>query len=496
MHHSTLLALLLANPFAPQHPELLRLLADHAQLLGQLLLAFLAQDTTPQATADLEHDVAQRLRRLGRALLEWTANHIEPADATALPRRLVYQGQTYRRRGCHPHTVATLFGPICVQRYLYEPLEPGERCVHPLHRQLGLVADYATPALAQRLAQYTVSQPQRAVLDTLQRDHDVTCSPATLRKVVGAVAAGLEPHAHAARTDRVLALLTQAQASRGKQRVVLAVGRDGIQVPVVGSPTYHEASTATVTVFDRRGQRVGTVYLGRMPEAQQVTLSQQLTDLLTAVLHRWDKTRPRLAYITDGGWHPSDYFARVLRSMPDPQQPGAVLAWERIVDFYHAAQYVTQLAEALFGATARARAWARQMRQRLKEARGVTRLLQAASWHRGGLRLSAARVEAYRKAYQYLSGHRRWMDYARYRREGLPLGSGITEAGCKVLFTQRLKQSGMKWKAAGGQVIVTLRSLWLSGVWDQVFRVFRAAQTPQSERSNATQDVEQQEKAA
>jgi len=39
-----------------------------------------------------------------------------------------------------------------------------------------------------------------------------------------------------------------------------------------------------VTVFDRRGRRLGTVYLGRMPEANQVTLSQQLTDLLTAVL--------------------------------------------------------------------------------------------------------------------------------------------------------------------------------------------------------------------
>jgi hypothetical protein len=495
MHHSTLCALLLANPFAAQHPELARLLADHAATLGQLLTAFLAQDITPQATADLEHDLTQRLRRLGRDLLEWTTNHSEPADADALPRRLVYQGQTYRRRGCHPHTVGTLFGSICLQRYLYEPLEAGERCLHPLHLRLGIVANYATPALAQRLAQYAVGQPQRAVQDTLQRDHDLTCSPATLRKVTAAVAEGLEPHRLSVQVDRVLALLTQAFASRGKRRVVLAVGRDGIQVPVVGS-SYHEASTATVTAFDRRGRRLGTVYLGRMPEANQRTLSQQLTDLLTGVLQRWDKVRPRLAYITDGGWHPSDYFAHVLRRMPDPHHAGAVLRWERIVDFYHAAQYVTKLAEALFGETACARAWARQMRQRLKEARGTTRLLQAASWHRGGLKLSAAREEEYRKAYGYLARHRQWMDYARYRQEGLPLGSGITEAGCKVLFTQRLKQSGMKWKEPGGQVIVTLRSLWLSGVWQQVFRASHAAQTQTFETSNGPPLVEEPEKAA
>jgi len=391
--------------------------------------------------------------------------------------------------------VGTLFGPICLQRYLYEPLEAGERCLHPLHLQLGVVANYATPALAQRIAQYAVGQPQRAVLDTLERDHDLTCSPATLRQVTAAVAAGLAPHRQAVQADRVLALLAEAYTSRGQRRVVLAVGRDGIQVPVVGS-SYREASTATVTVFDRRGRRLGTVYLGRMPEANQVTLSQQLTALLAAVLQRWDKAQPRLAYITDGGWHPSDYFRQVLRRMPDPHHPGAVLPWERIVDFYHAAQYVTKLAEALFGETARARGWARQMRQRLKEARGTTRLLQAACWHRGGLNLSAGRDEEYRKAYQYLARHRRWMDYARYQREGLPLGSGITEAACKVLFTQRLKQSGMKWQEAGGQVIVTLRSLWLSGVWPQVFRAFHAAQTPRFERSNGPPVAEEQEKAA
>ena len=495
MHHSTLCALLLANPFAQQHLELARLLADHAERLGQLLIAFLTRATTPQATADLEHDLEQRLRRLGHDLLEWTTNHVEPADPNALPQRLVYQGESYRRRGCHPHNVATLFGSIRLQRYLYEPLEPGERCIHPLQLQLGLVADVATPALAQRVAQYAVSQPQRAVLDTLRRDHDLTCSAATLRKVTAAVAAGLEPHGQAVLADRVLSLLATAHASTGRRRVVLAVGRDGIQVPVVGT-TYLEASTATVTVFDRRGRRLGTVYLGRMPEAQQVTLSEQLTALLTDVLTRWEQARPRLAYITDAGWHPSDYFAHVLRQMPDPQRPGTVLAWERIVDFYHAAQYVTQVAEALFGATPRARAWARQMRRRLKERRGVTRLLQAASWHRGGVRLSAARAEAYRKAVRYLSGHRQWMDYERYLREGLPLGSGITEAGCKVLFTQRLKQSGMKWQSAGGQVIVTLRSLWLSGVWEQAFRAFHETQTPQFERSNALPAVEVQAEAA
>ena len=60
------------------------------------------------------------------------------------------------------------------------------------------------------------------------------------------------------------------------------------------------------------------------------------------------------------------------------------------------------------------------------------------------------------------------MQYADYRRQGMPIGSGVTEAACKTVFTQRLKRSGMAWKTEGGQVIVNLRILHLSGIWQQV----------------------------
>ena len=46
------------------------------------------------------------------------------------------------------------------------------------------------------------------------------------------------------------------------------------------------------------------------------------------------------------------------------------------------------------------------------------------------------------------------MDYAVRRADGNPIGSGVTEAGCKVIFNQRMKQSGMRWKRASGQLMV------------------------------------------
>jgi hypothetical protein len=62
----------------------------------------------------------------------------------------------------------------------------------------------------------------------------------------------------------------------------------------------------------------------------------------------------------------------------------------------------------------------------------------------------------------------RWLNYVGYRRDHLPIGSGVTEAACKTVFTQRLKQSGMSWKEEGGQWITDLRVVHLSGVWSEV----------------------------
>ena len=53
----------------------------------------------------------------------------------------------------------------------------------------------------------------------------------------------------------------------------------------------------------------------------------------------------------------------------------------------------------------------------------------------------------------------------------------MTEAACKTVFTQRLKQSGMRWDVAGGQGVVTLRVVLLSGVWDNAVARLLASQT-------------------
>jgi hypothetical protein len=60
------------------------------------------------------------------------------------------------------------------------------------------------------------------------------------------------------------------------------------------------------------------------------------------------------------------------------------------------------------------------------------------------------------------------MDYPGFVREGLPIGSGVTEAACKTLVKQRLCAFGMRWKNKGAKIILSLRALTqTNGRWTQ-----------------------------
>ena len=49
------------------------------------------------------------------------------------------------------------------------------------------------------------------------------------------------------------------------------------------------------------------------------------------------------------------------------------------------------------------------------------------------------------------------MRYWDYQRQGLFIGSGVVEAGCKSVVGQRLKQSGMFWSLSGAENILAIR---------------------------------------
>jgi hypothetical protein len=80
---------------------------------------------------------------------------------------------------------------------------------------------------------------------------------------------------------------------------------------------------------------------------------------------------------------------------------------------------------------------------------------------------SAAVREELRKLIGYFENNRQRTDYPTYRKNGWDIGSGPTEAGCKIIG-ERLKGSGMRWVEDGAATVAALRALYVSGgnLWD------------------------------
>lgn len=80
---------------------------------------------------------------------------------------------------------------------------------------------------------------------------------------------------------------------------------------------------------------------------------------------------------------------------------------------------------------------------------------------------TADACEELRKLIGYFENNRHRVDYPQYRAKGWDIGSGPTEAGCKIIG-ERLKGSGMRWVEDGAATVATLRALYVSGgnVWD------------------------------
>jgi hypothetical protein len=131
----------------------------------------------------------------------------------------------------------------------------------------------------------------------------------------------------------------------------------------------------------------------------------------------------------------------------------------QIVDFYHAMDHAGQVLQALLGHKehpdyrTRQRRWAKRL---LKD--GVEKLIAQTRQEAAELQ----RSEAVEEALGYFVRNVARMQYGTFRAQGLFIGSGVIEAGCKTVIGARCKQSGMFWSVAGAEKILALRCIHAS----------------------------------
>jgi hypothetical protein len=243
---------------------------------------------------------------------------------------------------------------------------------------------------------------------------------------------------------------------------LIATGVDGTMLPLV-SEAYQEALCGTIALYDESGERLHTEYLGTMPEGGKATCAQlftsrgaQVKELYPDALH---------VGLGDGAKWNWDFFAT-----PYPEA-----VW--VLDFYHAATHLHTAAEAIWGPGTEAEVYYERWRtMRLEAEGGVASLVRSLLYYRNQADMSASACHALDTELTYFRAHVELMQYADFRAAGLPIGSGVTEAGCKELIKARFCRSGMRWKRASGTPILQLRALKLSHQWDSFWsKVMRYA---------------------
>ena len=217
-----------------------------------------------------------------------------------------------------------------------------------------------------------------------------------------------------------------------------------------------------MSLYDGEGERLSTVRMARMPESKKVTLKTMVSAEVEAVLGQ----RPdlQLVKIADGAKDNWTFLSRVL--------PEGV----ELIDFFHAAEHLKGAFDAAYGADdPKATAQFEKYRHLLRhETDGVEKVIRA-------LRHLCSKHPACERTAQvlgYLRNNRHRMGYAEAKEQGLPIGSGVVEATCKTLVTERLKRSSMRWSERGGQAILTLRALLQSNRfdsgWSLLLQTYRA----------------------
>jgi hypothetical protein len=162
----------------------------------------------------------------------------------------------------------------------------------------------------------------------------------------------------------------------------------------------------------------------------------------------WDEAEQQIA-LSDGGSGLEDFFRKNF--------PLATV----ILDFWHAKEYLVELAQALYGQDSpEGKAWLDQRCHQLKAAGGV---VVRASLETLDLSAKSESVrEAHRRTTNYFRNHEHKMDYPRYLKNGWQIGSGPVESACKTVINNRLAGSGMRWGSAGSNAVCHLRALFLS----------------------------------
>ncbi|MBI3732275.1 MAG: ISKra4 family transposase [Chloroflexi bacterium] len=247
--------------------------------------------------------------------------------------------------------------------------------------------------------------------------------------------------------------IEQPPVSLAPERLVLEA--DGAMVPLVGGQ-WTEAKTLIVAAMGNPVTVAGEEQcpLREISSFSRVCDNQQFERLsLVETQRRGLESAQRVAALADG--------AEWIQGLIDYHRPDAV----RILDFAHAAEYLTALGASVHGEhTPALKQWLVEPCHRLKHEGGQALLPELHRWSE-----SQPQPERRAEALAYLDKRLAQMAYPHFRAQGWPIGSGAVESANKLVVEARLKGAGMHWERTHVNPMLALRNVVCSDRWDEAW---------------------------
>lgn len=412
--------------------------------MGSKMIAIKENTITISVTVQLGKSMLENEEKIQQSLNEGgvllSIEALKRFDSDGSPIKI---GDTkFTSKGAIPKAYQTPYGEVTIKRHVYQGSSGGGTYC-PLDSNARIVTT-STPRFAKIISFKYSDNGSGRVCEDLRISNGRDVAKSYVQNVADAVASVAQLKEES---------WTYDIPDLEKPIKTIAIGMDGTTMPTVDDG-YREAMVGTIGFFDRKGDRMHTIYLGAIPEYGKEKF-----------LARFEQEIKKVKDI-----YPGKKYIGIA--------DGAKCNWEfinahtdeQVLDFWHATEYLTKAADAIFnknGQSKERKEWLDDSCHKLKHNYGAaTRLL-----HEMENRLSSTRGdnrEKLKSTVTYFTNQGERMKYAKNVENDLPIGSGITEAACKVIIKQRLCRSGMKWKDDGAASVLSLRTLtYTAGRWDQ-----------------------------
>ena len=441
--------------------EPMGLAEEMSQLFSKHITAYIAKN--PEANiGDVETMMRQELQTIGRHSMEMALSASDIRQPTALCACSGQAPYLFRRQA----QIITVFGKVSYRRS-YHVCSCGQG-VMPLDQRLKLEPGQVSRGLAPLLAllgvQTSFDEAQRLAQQLLLLD----ISDNSIRKVtqaIGQTQQNLEAQWRQQSQSTTFLRQPARQQAQAPRRLYGSI--DGIQVPV--GPEWRELQVGCWYQVDpvskrqwasRFKDRIGQLEALKATDIDYycaITEADDFSELL------WARGCQRLAdraeeviFVADG--------AKWIWRLVAENFPHAV----QILDWYHAVEYLTPIAHALFTNEEEQNLWLDEMEAHLWFSRTQT-VIEAClqlSRHPQAAPLAMA-------AATYYTNNLERMNYLHFRKQGYLIGSGTVESGCKQIGTMRLKRSGARWTESGATLVAKARAAWLSDQWDSLANHYR-----------------------